>query len=446
MPAIITDRFKKELLLLLSADLADSASNYYVGVGRSYDWDSADEAPNPRNTGRDIRNAQLSEISVKNVEAYSFVVPRYDWTSGAVFNGYNDNTIGHPTNSYYVITEENQVYVCLEQGKNAQGQAVTSTVKPTGTSDNPFETADGYRWKFLYSIGALKSANFLSANFMPVTKIDLVDSDSPADEVEQKGVQDAATPGQITGYTVIAGGTGYTTVPTLTVRGNGSGAKAAATISGGTITKVTVVDSDGSLAHGTNYSEASVVVSGGGGTGAVIRPILGPAAGFGADPRDDLRATAIMLTAKPDGTESGNWVIGNDFRQVVLIKNPKTPADSDFTAQTGSALQYMQLATTTSNFSADKTILGATSQAQAYVVDADSDTVWYVQSEDTGFTPFQDGEAVSETDGSGSGTISTAQNFGAVKRSSGEVVYIDNRAAITRSADQAEDIKIIIQL
>ena len=452
MPAIVTDRFKKELLLRLEADIADSANNYYVGIGRTYVWDSSDEAPTPTNSVRQVRNAQLDLISVKNVEAYSFVIPRYTWTLGALYTGYNDNTTGHPLNSYYVITDENQVYICLRQAKNSSGQGQVSTIKPTGTLTTPFATADGYVWKFLYSIGALKASQFLASNFMPVTKYAGFDSDDTADQVEQVGIQNAAIAGQVVGYTVVGGGSGYTTAPTVVVHGDGSGAKASATVSGGAVTKVDFYDSNGSYTLGSGYSYASVSVIGVG-TGANIRPIIGPKAGFGADPRDDLKATAMMFTAKPDGAEGGNWVVGNDFREVVLIKNPlkgNQVADSDFTATTGSALNKLAFSAITSNFTADKTIIGGTSQTTAYVAKTDSDEVWYIQNETTGFKQFLPGESITETDGSGSGTLqadsATALFEGDVERLSGEVVYIDNRAAVSRSADQSEDIKIIIQL
>ena len=455
MPAIITDRFKKEVLLRLSADINDSDNSYYVAVGQSVDWNDSDEAPTPTNTSRTIRNAQNNMVAVKNVEAHSFVVPRYVWTLGAIYSGYNDNQTGHPTNSYYVITDENQVYVCLEQGKNANGQSVTSTVKPTGTLTTAFETADGYVWKFLYSIGALRASRFLSANYMPVTLFGAFDSDDPADHVEQVGIQNAAVPGEIVGYEVLGGGSGYTTVPTVTVYGDGTEAKAAATISGGAVTKIEVKDSDGEKAHGTNYSYAHIEITGGNGTGAKGRPILGPAAGFGADPRDDLRATGIMFTAKPDGDEGDNWVVGNDFRQVTLVKNPKI-ADSDgvFVGNVGNAARRMKFTSITSAFTADKTMFGATSQAKAYVVKSDSDEVWYIQDSDTQFRSFVEGEAISETDGNGAGILEAAgvdgdtNAFikGDIDYNTGEVLFIDNRAAIARSADQTEDIKIIIQL
>ena len=455
MPAIITDRFKKEILLNLQEDIDSAANNYYVSVGRPVDWDSDDAAPTPTNTVRTIRDAQYNMTSVKNIEAHSFVIPRYSWSLGAIYQGYNDNSVGHPTNSFYVITDENNIYVCLEGGKAATGQSVTSTVKPTGTLTTSFETADGYVWKFLYSVGALRASQFLSANFMPVTVFGTFDSDDAADHVEQVGIQNAATGGEVVGYQVTSGGSGYTTVPTVEVIGNGVAANATATISGGAVTKINVKDSDGNKAHGRNFTQAYVKITGGNGSGAVARPIIGPAAGFGADPRDDLKATAMMFTAKPAGDEGSNWVIGNDFRQVTLVKNIEVPgADTLYSGVTGNAMRRMKFSNISSSFSADKTILGSTSLANAYVVKSDSDEVWYIQDSDTKFEPFVEGEVISETDGSGAGTLdaagvdgdSYAYINGDVDISTGEVMYIDNRAAIQRSADQTEDIKIIIQL
>ena len=455
MPAIITDRFKKEILLNLQKDIDSAANNYYVSVGRPIDWNSNDTAPTPTNAIRTIRDAQYNMTAIKNVEAHSFVIPRYSWSLGAIYQAYNDNSVGHPTNSFYVITDENNVYVCLEAGQTALGQSVTSTVKPTGTLTTAFETADGYVWKFLYSVGALRASQFLSANFMPVTVFGPFDSDDAADHVEQVGIQNAATGGEVVGYQVTSGGSGYTTVPTVEVIGNGVAANATATISGGAVTKINVKDSDGNKAHGRNFTQAYVKITGGNGSGAVARPIIGPAAGFGADPRDDLKATAMMFTAKPAGDEGSNWVIGNDFRQVTLVKNIEIPdSDALYTGVTGNAMRRMKFSNISSGFSADKTILGSTSLANAYVVKSDSDEVWYIQDSDTKFEPFVEGEVISETDGSGAGTLdasgvdgdSFAYINGDVDISTGEVMYIDNRAAIQRSADQTEDIKIIIQL
>ena len=229
-----------------------------------------------------------------------------------------------------------------------------------------------------------------------------------------------------------------------------------ATIAGNILTKVEVLESDNTMVFGSGYSYADITITGGGGTSAAVRPIFGPKAGIGADPRDDLRSRALMFNAKPDGTESGDFIVGNDFRQIGLIKNPKMHADSDFTAETGIALPYLlfDLSTITSAFTADNVIVGGTSGAKAYVDSFDSDKIYYHQTEETGFLSFNEGEIVSETNGSGTGTLDVvgldsdtrAFAYADVNQISGDVLFIDNRAAVTRSANAAEDIKIVIQI
>ena len=46
-----------------------------------------------------------------------------------------------------------------------------STVMPTGTSTNILETADGYKWKFMYSISASDVIKFVTSDFIPVKTI-----------------------------------------------------------------------------------------------------------------------------------------------------------------------------------------------------------------------------------------------------------------------------------
>ena len=444
MTAIITDKLKKQLLLSIVDDVDSADNNYFIGIGKSEAWNATDAAPTPKNSLRDERNLGLSLQSVKAIADKSLVVPRTDWSSGAIYSSYNDNIEGHPASSYYVFTDDNHVYICLQQGRNAAGNAVNSTVKPTGTSGNAFKTADGYIWKFLYSIGALTASKFLSSNFLPVTFIETTDSDSPASIVEQKGIQDVAVAGEIVGYTVTSGGTGYTSTPTATISGNGTSAQADVTVSGGAVSKVDAKDLSGTLAFGSGYSYADITLTGGGGTGATIRPIIGVKNGFGADPRDDLRARAIMFNSKPDGTESGDFVIGNDFRQVALIKNPLTYTNAKLTDATGNALNKLNLSTISVAFSPDKTI-ESVSGTKAYIDKVDSDNLYYHQNETTGFGTFSPNDAISETDGSGAGVVG-ADSSGDFNPLTGDILYIDNRAAVTRVAEQTEDIKIVIQL
>jgi hypothetical protein len=454
MTATITAEMKKRFIDDFKLDADSSAVRYYIGISRSEDWNDSDTATTPVNTEREQRDFRHGLQSVKEVTNFSFVIPRVNWTSGTTYAAYSDTVVAHPTVPYYAMIESNQVYVCLRQGTNAAGVAQPSTVAPSGTTNISFTTADGYAWKFLYSIGTLDTAAFKSANFIPVKLQGATDGSSPATDVEQLAVQNAAIAGrQIVGFSIDAAGTGYTSNPTVAITGNGTGAAASAVQSGGSIVKITIDDSASTLKMGTGYDYASIALSGGGGSGATGTVIFGPKAGFGADPSDDLRARAIMFNAKPVGTEDGEFIVGNSFRQIGLIRNPTDSAGDAFTASDGNALRRLAMPTISSAFTQRTIMTGTTSGAKAFVNKTDSDEIWYHQTEATGFTQFQEAEAVTDTSGgagvtqaAGTDADSDAYIEPKVDKYSGDLMYIENRAAVTRAADQTEDIKVIIEI
>ena len=458
MVAIITDRFKKQILNDLFTDVNDSSDTYYIAIGRSQDWNATDAAPIPTNTEKTERDFRNNMQAMKNAEDVSYVIPRYNWSSGTIYSGYDDHVQGYPTNSYFVMNDELAVFICLQQGRDAQGTAVASTVKPAGSSLLPFTTADGYVWKYMYGQTALRSIKFTSANYIPVQFVDSADATSPALEQEQKTIQNAAIPGEVVAVKLNNGGSGYTSAPSVGFTGNGTKVpQATATINNGEIVKVEMNDSGSGKAFGAGYDYASVVFTGGGGSGAHARAVIAPK-GIGGDARDDLRSNALMFNTRLAGDENNALITSNDFRQVGLIKNPvETDSASSgnlFNSLAGNVLNKLKFGSIAQSFTEDKTIQGSTSTAQAYIDKADSNYVWYHQSDSTGFLAFTEGETITETDGNGEGILDSAANDAdtdaftksTVKPFSGTLLYVDNRAAIERDPNQTEDIKVIIQL
>ena len=449
--AVITNKLKKQVIDSIKTDFDNSSNRYYIGLGKSEQFNTADTVPAALNHDFEERTFRNALQAIMEVSDFSFVVPRYNWSSGTTYSAYSDKQAGYPIQPYYVMNDENQVYICIQQGKDTDGNPVNSTDKPTGqTGGAVFSTNDGYAWKFLYSISAASANKFMSANFIPVKLQGSTTNASPAADVEQLAVQTAAVAGEIVGYEVLSRGDGYSATPTVTVIGDGTSATAVATISGAQVSRVEVNDNGGVYPLGSGYNNASITLSGGSpSTEAVIRPIFGPKAGLGADPTIDLRATAVMFTVKPSGAQGSDFIVGNDFRQVGLLKNPlQSVGGSAFTETTGRALRQLVLGSKTSDFTIGATITGANG-AKGIIdnIENSGQTLSYHQNEDTGHLEFVISNNISGSSGgagvsAGSSHI-TAPEFGTT---TGEVLYIDNRAAVTRASDQTEDIKIVIQI
>lgn len=448
MASIVTDNLKKTLAKLLFNDISSNENNnYFIGIGKADAWPDNDNPVDPSRTLFDERIMRANLQSVKLIEASSMVAERYNWSSGTTYSAWRDNQIGLPATTFYVMTEDQEVYVCLQQGRNALGQAVPSTVKPSFQdagvqSFKAFSTSDGYVWKFLYQVSVADANNFLSANFIPIKYINDDSDNLNAFELQQLKVQKSAINGQIIGIRITNAGAGYTSTPTITIKGNGTGAEATATVSGGSIVKIEM--NNESAAMGSGYDAASIEISGTG--GAKAEAIIGPVYGIGNDPMDDLKATSLMMTIKPDGTENDTFVVENEFRQIGLFRDMLISDSSGFiTSATSKALKYFTLDSSSGTFTDDALVRGQTSQAAAFIDDVDGTDIYFHQNEITGFAAFIDGEEIRESSGEGKGSIASI-NKSETNAFSGDLLYIENRARVLRDVAQQEDIKIVIKV
>lgn len=130
---------------------------------------------------------------------------------------------------FYVLTNDNSIYVCLDNNKGA-----ASTVMPTGTSVEPFSTADGYVWKFLYIIPISLRNKFLTETYIPVTT-SLRDQFYSNGNIQRVIVNSSGSgytsayiavsgngylekdPIYISSVNFVSGGSGYTSNPTVTI-------------------------------------------------------------------------------------------------------------------------------------------------------------------------------------------------------------------------------------
>ena len=268
-------------------------------------------------------------------------------------------------------------------------------------------------------------------------------------------------------YEVTAGGSGYTSAPDVIVRGDGTNALAVATVSGGAVTAITVSTAgSGTEANkGDGYTVADLLigsVTSGGGTSAAGRAIITPSGGHGIDPVKELGAFYVAVNSQLSGSEGGDLTVGNDFRQISLIKKPQNfGTDVTATATTLRARKALVLANagSVSGFAVDQVIVGSSSGAKAYLVEIDTTNkvLYYVQNSKTGYADFVSGDTITGTLPSGGSSVlnttsgttwygQATNGYGPeVKMNSGQLLFLENRDAINRSSSQIEDIKLIIE-
>ena len=453
MAAIITNYYRlfnaKQFIESVREPFAGASPNantiHYVFIGRPQSWDNDNIPPTPVDTINLQFDVWKDMIAMKKVnrEDIAHVVPREDWTAGTVYDMYDHEvTSTNPTYSgatslylanFYVVTDEYRVYKCLFNNGNQ-----ASTVKPTTTSTSAVELADGYIWKYMYSIDTDSVLKFLTPEFMPVLACTTV--------------QAAAVDGALDIIKVTYAGNAYVSAPTVVITGDGNVAAAATvTLSGATVANITVTT------RGAGWHVANVRITGGApNANAQARAIIGPPGGHGSNPVDELGGYYVMINSKLSYNEgSGDFPVTNDFRRIGMIVDPLNYGSSN-TRATANTLttQWSFFANTTSAaFAIDEIITGNTSGAKARiltttnVIVSGNSTTRFIQPLTDSLTNqimFSVGELVTgNTSGS---TANIVQIYGPEANiHSGIVTYVDNRRPISRAADQAESVHIVIE-
>ena len=464
MAAIITNHFRLNNAQQFYESFGETASTkYYLFVGRHQAFSTASgggtdaSPPSPLDNVVDQYMYFRDMFAAKRITTshISYAVTRHNWVTGTVYDMYradygamvnasqvqteaNGIDMFAATTRMWVLNSENNVYKCIW---NAAG--VASTTEPSGTSTSELTTADGYVWKYMYTLTTTEITDFLTSDFMPVH------TDST--------VSAAAEDGSIRHYIVANGGAGYTngSYTANVLKGDGTtNATFNVTVSGNSVTAITPVDS------GVGYSFADCDIDnitgiGSPSTSAIIVPIISPPGGHGSSAINELGGFFIVTNTSIAGTAgSGDFIVDQDFRRIGLVRDPYDYGTTTVsTADTMSALKSMTLkaSPTPGSFIVDEVLTGGTSGAKGIVVDWDSSTrvLKYAQTEWTGLdasnnlVSFAASESITSAS-SATGEIDTVNNP-EIDYYSGQVVYVENRAPITRAADQTENIKLIIE-
>ena len=255
----------------------------------------------------------------------------------------------------------------------------------------------------------------------------------------------------------------------IAIRGDGSSGTVSVTVTSGAVTAVTVTNAGTGYTFGT-ISNAQIVAAGATSlTGAEIDVIIEPKGGHGFNAVEELGGFYVMMNTSLEGTESSNtsdFSVANDFRKISLIRDPNS-GGSAATATTLRGTKAVNLSSVTGTFTVDEEINQATTGAVGKVVEWDSvnSILYYIQTRhtDEGIdsngdqTAFSGQNVITGQSSSANGTPTTSTSTinsqvftsgysaSEMDADSGDILYIENRAPITRAADQTENIKLVIE-
>src|SRR6056300_349548 len=322
MAAIVTNKFRIHNAEQFNESFSEASANvYYMMLGRPQAF-ATSTRPDSRTENEGSDSSPLTPVDSVDTEFYTFddaiaakkitssnvsyVIPRRNWATGTVYDMYRHDygrritgtTTAKTSTSgasnlwdatFYVLSSSNNVYKCLDNNSGAN-----STVEPTGTSNSVLSTADGYKWKYMYTLSAAQQVNFLSTDFMAVATnatVAAANTDGAIDIVKIKTAGSGGTDGTHTG---------------ISIKGDGSGGTVSVTVSSGVVTAVTVTAGGSGYTYGY-IRNADIVTAGATGlSGAELDVIIGPKGGHGENAIEELGGYFVMLNTNFEAGETSN--------------------------------------------------------------------------------------------------------------------------------------------
>ncbi len=484
MAAIITNKFRINNANQFYESFSEaSAETYYLFIGRAHAWASDVDAqgntiaegtdaspPTPNDDISSEFHAWDDMLGAKIIAStdVSYCIPRRNWTTGTTYDMYEHNIgSGNTANSgatnlwdstFLVMNSSYAVYKCIENDG-----ATASTTEPTSTSNSIFSTADGYRWKYMYSLTSAETLNFMSTDFIHAS------TDST--------VSAAAVDGALDTILVVAGGSSYSlssgsTISAIPIRGDGSGGVASVTISSGAISaaSVTTAGTGYTYAYIRNADIIAATNAGGAGSGGNLNVIIPPKGGHGANALKECGAYYVMINKSLTGAEGTSDIgVNNDFRRIGLVRNPYNYGTTTVASATTRRQIFAAVFSSVSGtFTADEEINQASTGAVGKVIEYDSTNkilYWYQTrfpdvgtDSDGNATAFSGANAITGQSSSAAATPNTSNStttnavvFASgystpeLVADSGDILYVEERSPITRASDQTENIKLIIE-
>lgn len=348
--AIVKQKTKAQSCENYASNITSGDTSLYFYFGNPVSWatvpggsNNDTNPPIPKDTLFEEKRTWDGIIGLKKITGSDIkrAFRRVNWTSSQYYDMYRDDYDGSTvtgvslageftntkpaslsrSNNVVLVNDGGvyKLYRCIDNRSSATGNPIASTTKPTFTTTNIATLADGYKWKYLGELSSTDVNDFLTTTHCPLPTV----------------IGAAAAAGHITSIVLTNRGSGYTSTPTVTVTGDGTG-----------LTLGTPVVSSGAIVYipvtnvGTGYSYVNVTITGGGTptSAATAKAIIAPKGGFAFDLTQELEPNFLVVKADNINTDnyfptrgnaftaytssSGTGIPNLTYRVVGLLENP----------------------------------------------------------------------------------------------------------------------------
>ena len=367
MSAIISDQFRilnAETFVKSFTGIGTTTNVYYTFIGLPNSTDTATgsgttdwntNTPSPKDMFKEQNDYYDTMLSLKKVTTQDVrrMIRKVNWSSSVKYDMYrhdynvsNLSAVTSATNlydaNYYAVNNNFQVYICLQNGidpEHPTGQP--SLDEPTFTDLEPRaagSSGDGYIWKYLFTISPNDIIKFDSLDFIPVPS-------NWGNDAETASIKNNAISGEIKIVTITNRGSGYSpagTYKNIPILGDGTGGKISVSVGAdGKVSSVDVTNGGSQYTRGTiqfypsgpalevggtNLTSIGLNAVGSASTSiATFDVIIPPSGGHGYDIYKELGAYRVLVYSRFENTGTNpDFIVGNDFARVGIIKNPTT--------------------------------------------------------------------------------------------------------------------------
>ena len=477
-----------------------------VGFGRTTDWNTNVLDPVDNfNYANHSTDTMLfgKKVTISNVKR---IIRRVDWTQGTRYEMYrHDYSINSPSPvtqssrlydaNYYVLNADYRVYICIDNGSsgiNTSGNA--SQDEPVFTDLEPSkagESGDGYIWKYLFTVSPSDIIKFDSTDYICVPNDWNNSTDAQIQAIRDNG-NSSVNENQIKKVYIERQGENYSSGlgQEVNIVGDGTGAKVIVDVVSGKITNAVVSSGGKGYTYGMvdlGTLNSNVIPA----KSANLIPIIPPSKGHGYDLYKELGADRILVYARFDDSTK-DFPIDSKFSQIGLLKNPTSIGSTNLYIENQfSSVYAIKFGSTSGSLSVgdviSQPVTGGVAIGYVSSYDIETKVVKYIrdrslffnqtsldQTDYVGVTTsakvfnFESSSTIVTSNAGFSGSIdlnftgittnptgNKVINLGVVftngvaqpeiNKTSGDIIYLDNRPLISRNSRQKEDVKIILE-